>query len=62
MNTQAMHRKNSHLATSPDTKKKQEDAKYDNKEEYYKFAKEEEWEVVSKTSEVMLDGMDDPFY
>lgn len=66
MNAQSLSRKNSHHRTSinsnsPDPKK-EEESKFDNQEDYYKFAKDEEWDVVSKTSEVMLDGMDDPFY
>ena len=66
INSDALSRKNSHhrdsLSGSSPEHKKDEDSKFDNKEDYYKFAKDEEWDVVSKTSEVMMAGMDDPFY
>lgn len=66
MNAQALSRKNSQqrdsISSNSPEHKREEESKFDNKEDYYKFAKDEEWDVVSKTSEVMLAGMDDPFY
>lgn len=65
MNAQSDSRKGSAQRlsnASENAKKEQEGQEFEDKEKYYKLDKEEEWDVVSKTSEVLLDGMDDPFY